>query len=58
MNFDANGLGAVINSSRGILLAYKKPQYAGMNFKKAARAAVLDMKEDILSALKANGVNL
>ncbi len=58
VNFDANGLGAVINSSRGILLAYKKPQYAGMNFKKAARAAVLDMKEDILSALKANGVNL
>ena len=33
-NFDANGLGAVINSSRGILLAYKKPQYAGMNFKR------------------------
>ncbi len=51
VNFDYNGLGAVVNSSRGILLAWKKPQYAGLPAAEAARAAVLDMKKDINTAL-------
>lgn len=48
--FDADGLGAVVNSSRGIITAYQKPQYAGYgarNFGEAARAAVIDMIDDI-----------
>lgn len=56
VNFDGNGLGAVINSSRGILLAWKKPQYANLPAAEAARAAVLDMKHDIAQALQKRGV--
>ena len=52
--FNADGLGAVVNSSRGILSAWTKETYAsyGENgFGAAARAAVLDMKKDIEGAL-------
>ncbi len=48
--FDDNGLGAIINSSRGIIAAYRNEKYAKFGedgFADAARAAVLDMKEDI-----------
>ncbi len=48
--FNSDGLGAIINSSRGIIAAYKKEKYASFGedgFADAARAAVLDMKEDI-----------
>jgi orotidine-5'-phosphate decarboxylase len=38
--FLAGGRGALINSSRGILFAYKQPQYAGMHWKDATRAAL------------------
>jgi len=58
VNFDERGLGAVVNSSRGILLAYKKEQYAGLSVAEAARQAVLDMKQDILGALKRRGIDL
>lgn len=47
VNFDKNGLGAIVNSSRGILCAYKKDKYQGMTYFAAARAAALDMKEDL-----------
>lgn len=46
-----NGNGGVVNSSRGILLAYRKPAYEGMSFDEAARAEVLRMREDIKHAL-------
>ena len=52
--FNKDGLGAIVNSSRGIIGAYKQEQYAQYgpaNYGDAARAAVLDMKEDIVSAL-------
>ncbi|MCR5283237.1 MAG: orotidine-5'-phosphate decarboxylase [Lachnospiraceae bacterium] len=53
--FDKDGLGAIVNSSRGIIAAWKKDpykeKYAPQNFADAARAAVLDMKEDINSAI-------
>ncbi len=52
VNFDRQGLGAVVNNSRGILLAYKREQYANLSAPDAARAAVLAMKQDIISALK------
>lgn len=46
--FDENGLGGIVNNSRGILTAYKK---RGGNYAEAARAACLDMKADLLSVL-------
>ncbi len=57
VNFDKKGLGAVVNSSRAILLAWKNEAYAGMEAPQAARQAVLDMKQDILGALKRRGIN-
>ena len=49
--FDNRGLGGIVNSSRGILCAYKKPEYSGMNYYDAARAACLDMQQDLLGAI-------
>ena len=53
--FNDDGLGAIVNSSRGIIAAYTKEPYAGKygpeNFADAARAAVLDMKKDIEEAI-------
>lgn len=48
--FNEDGLGAIVNSSRGIICAYKQDKYAGFGesgYADAARQAVLDMKEDI-----------
>jgi orotidine-5'-phosphate decarboxylase len=48
--FDKDGLGAIVNSSRGIIAAYKKAPYAERfqaAYADAARQAVLDMKKDI-----------
>jgi len=56
--FNQDGLGAIINSSRGIIAAYQQEQYAqygAQNFADASRAAVLAMKEDIAQALAARG---
>ncbi|TCL59008.1 orotidine-5'-phosphate decarboxylase [Kineothrix alysoides] len=53
--FNEDGLGAIVNSSRGIIAAYKEEKYAGFgaeNFGAASRAAVEDMQKDIASALK------
>ena len=53
--FNEDGLGAIVNSSRGIIAAYKQEAYAKFGetgYADAARAAVLDMKEDINSAIK------
>lgn len=54
--FNEDGLGAIVNSSRGIIAAYQQEKYAGFGsegFGEAARAAVIDMKEDIAQALDA-----
>lgn len=48
--FDKNGLGGIVNSSRGIISAYKLEKYkdfAEKDFHKAARQSALDMKEDL-----------
>ncbi|MCI8369819.1 MAG: orotidine-5'-phosphate decarboxylase [Clostridia bacterium] len=45
--FDKNGLGGVVNSSRGIICAYKDARYVGMNYAEAARAACIDMQQDL-----------
>ncbi|MBQ4473209.1 MAG: orotidine-5'-phosphate decarboxylase [Lachnospiraceae bacterium] len=52
--FNEDGLGAIVNSSRGIIAAYRQKGYEAYgpeNFADASRAAVLAMKEDILNAL-------
>lgn len=50
--FNKDGLGAIVNSSRGIVAAYtqdKYGEYGAEGFAEAARAAVIDMKNDIAS---------
>jgi orotidine-5'-phosphate decarboxylase len=52
--FNEDGLGAIINSSRGIIAAYQNEKYASYGeegYADASRAAVLDMKKDIEEAL-------
>ncbi|HOO26832.1 MAG TPA: orotidine-5'-phosphate decarboxylase [Lachnospiraceae bacterium] len=54
--FNEDGLGAIVNSSRGIITAYKSGRYASygaLNYADASRKAVLDMQKDI-----AEGVGL
>lgn len=53
--FDNKGMGAIVNNSRGIICAYKSQKYASNNFAAAAEAAVIDMREDIYTALKKAG---
>ena len=52
--FNEDGLGAIVNSSRGIIAAYQQEKYAKFgeaNFAEASRAAVEDMVADIAGAL-------
>ena len=52
--FNEDGLGAIVNSSRGIIAAYKKDTYAKFgpeHFAEASRQAVIDMVADINSVL-------
>ena len=54
--FNEDGLGAIVNSSRGIIAAYKQEKYAKFgaeNYAEASRQAVLDMQADIQGALEA-----
>lgn len=53
--FNEDGLGAIVNSSRGIIAAYKQEKYKGFgaeNYADASRAAVKDMIADISGALE------
>lgn len=49
--FDDNGLGAVINSSRGIMCAWKKEKCAPEDYAKAARREAIRMRDEILGVL-------
>ena len=52
--FNEDGLGAIVNSSRGIIAAYKQEKYAKYGeacFEEASRQAVVDMLEDINQAI-------
>ena len=49
--FDQNGRGGIVNSSRGILCAYRQDKYKGMAFDEAARKACEDMKADLNRAI-------
>ncbi|MBU5448360.1 orotidine-5'-phosphate decarboxylase [Blautia sp. MSJ-36] len=53
--FNEDGLGAIVNSSRGIIAAYKQEKYKEFgveNYADASRAAVKDMIADISGALE------
>ena len=53
--FNEDGLGAIVNSSRGIIAAYKQEAYAkygAENFGDASRAAVEDMVKDIRESIE------
>lgn len=53
--FNEDGLGAIVNSSRGIIAAYKQEKYkefGAENYADASRAAVKDMIADISGALE------
>ena len=52
--FNEDGLGAIVNSSRGIIGAYQQEKYAHFTeegYAEAALCAVKDMKQDIAEAL-------
>ena len=52
--FNEDGLGAIVNSSRGIIAAYQNEKFAPYgeeNFGEASRAAVVEMIEDIGNAI-------
>ena len=52
--FNEDGLGAIVNSSRGTIAAYKQEKYAKFgaeNFADASRQAVVDMIDDITGAV-------
>ncbi|PWL71543.1 MAG: orotidine-5'-phosphate decarboxylase [Clostridiales bacterium] len=49
--FDKNGLGAIVNSSRGIMCAYQKEGCPEEDYARAARREAFRMKEDILSQI-------
>lgn len=54
--FNEDGLGAIVNSSRGVIAAYKQEAYAKYgpeHFGEASRQAVEDMIADIRGALEA-----
>ncbi len=53
--FNDDGLGAIVNSSRGIIAAYAKDEYASFgehHFAEASRQATMDMIEDINQVLE------
>ena len=53
--FNEDGLGAIVNSSRGIIAAYKQEKYkefGAENYADASRASVKDMIADISGALE------
>lgn len=49
--FDKNKSGAIVNSSRALMCAYKKAEDDGTNFKTHTRNAVIAMRDDINSVL-------
>src|SRR5699024_10818088 len=50
--FNDDGLGAIVNSSRGIMCAWKKTGKDGEDYKEAARAEAIRMRDEIVAAIK------
>ncbi|MCL1901618.1 MAG: orotidine-5'-phosphate decarboxylase [Firmicutes bacterium] len=53
--FDESGCGGIVNSSRGILCAYKSEKFKSNSYAAAAEDALIDMQQDIYNALKNDG---
>ena len=49
--FDKHGLGAIVNSSRGLMCAYQKAGDDGKDYQKYTREAVIAMRDDLCSHL-------
>ena len=49
--FDANGLGAIINSSRGIMCAWQKEGCDEKDYAKAARREAIRMRDEIIARI-------
>lgn len=49
--FDGNGLGAIVNSSRGILCAWQKEKCEEKDYAAAARREALRMRDEIVSSV-------
>ena len=56
LGFDKNGIGGIVNSSRGLIYAYKsdlwKDKYAEEDFAKATRAEAIRMRDELNQAIK------
>ncbi len=56
LGFDKNGIGGIVNSSRGLMCAYKsemwKDMYAEEDFAKATRAEAIRMRDELNQAIK------
>lgn len=56
VNFDSDGFGAIVNSSRGIMCAYQKPQYEKLyelkGWRATLEAAVIDANKEINQFIK------
>ena len=50
--FDARGYGAIVNAARSIHFAFRTPAYAAMPYAAAARAATLQMIQELRQALE------
>lgn len=50
--FNDDGLGAIVNSSRGIMCAWKKTNNNGMDYMEASRKEAIRMRDDIVSAIR------
>ncbi|MCD8048789.1 MAG: orotidine-5'-phosphate decarboxylase [Clostridia bacterium] len=50
--FDERGLGGIVNSSRGIMCAYKKGDWKPEEFGAAARCEAINMKEALKNCIK------
>lgn len=45
--FDGNGLGAIVNNSRGIIFAHSRPEFRKLDWQQAVEAATRDMIEQL-----------
>ena len=50
--FNPDGLGAIVNSSRGIMCAWQKAGHNGTDYQEAARAEAIRMRDDIVNAIR------
>jgi len=49
--FDRKGLGALINSSRGIMCAWQKNQVAETDYAKAAAEEAIRMRDELIARI-------